>query len=193
MKLFIRWVGIDCNRAEELNDIQFDSTEKKKLFLFEFGKGANDRRKNEICSNLQLARSRQTFPWKCAPCPDSSWMLHIHPHGISIDSGNLDSVQSYNHGQMHRLSSNLRVQDSYNFRWCGDTNWCIRLAECHFFLQSAVGKGREKGKFRFVINLGKLPFSWLVFTCTNTFNGSAFAHFEFNKSANLMLSTVSTM
>lgn len=118
---------LQCRRAQR-HSIWFNREKKNGYFHSNVPKDCN----------LPLVRSHQTFPWKCAPSPGSNWMFDTHSHGIPTDTENLGSVQSNNHGQTHRSSLNLQELDSYNFRWCDDTNWCIHSGECHFFLKGIV-------------------------------------------------------
>lgn len=152
--LFIRWIVIVSVTVPK-SSTTFNSIERKKNCCF-YSSWAND-------CNLPLVRSHQTFPWKCAPSPGSNWMFDIHSHGIPIDTENLDSVQSNNHGQMHRSSLNLQVLDSYNCRWCDDTNWCIHVRICHFFLKIIVEDWRCFGYYWFSLEL--LVNGTLLLTC----------------------------
>lgn len=116
------------------------------------------------CGHLPLVQSHRTFPWKRALSPGSSWMLCTRPNDISRDTENLDSVQRSNHGRMHRWSSNLQVQDSYNCHWCDGISWCIRSARCHSFLQFVEDKCHEMRTSWFSILLRGIT---ILLTCVH--------------------------
>lgn len=131
--LFIQWIDIDV--TVPMSSTTFNSM-KPIIKSYFYSNLAKVQKVINTCNSL-LARNHQTFPWKCAHSPGSNWILHTLRHDISRDSQNPDSVQTNNHGQTLRLSSNLQAKDFCNFLWCDDTSWCIHLERCHFFLNNS--------------------------------------------------------